>query len=1136
MPTICLRAAAWAVVLCCCISATANESADSFTIRLDLTDEAGQPLEDANVRLVGLYQYPQIFHATPGSVLLSHRSGGRYEATIDEPFRPLLHHTEAVLVVQASGRQPQVQQWPLGRLRCGVPIPYTLSDSSGQSIQVVDPDGEPLQGVVLSPAVWNRTVIPLYENAPTTQPATDAGLVTAEWIDSTNLTMVYAFGETIGNQRLPVSVADDGVLQITTMPTFEATGRWSSPINMDSYASFFETPVTVLVSGDTYSIFDQHKMPYCWSETAPRVDGSLAVTRLCGGEMIVQADLANSIPLVTHRDTQSLEVGDVIELKLTPAIRARGKVVDDRAGQPLSGLAIRQFTFSRIEQLTGDDGSYELWFHEEDPIQYYPTDTRGKYTTSNAFYLYPQELPVDGKLDLEPTRLSATSSAFGKVVDPQGNGVGGAKIECQYKNERFTQNVALFSDQDGAFDFRGVHEGSAATLTAMTDSMMTHEPVSLQLSPGAKIELSVHPRHAIKVRGRVVDSQGEPIQGAAVTIRTPRVDKQESYGGEDASAVPLLRSGAAIATDVEGHFVSPPIIDWDRRLSLEIRAGGQRTLQTYWTDAAPPGTANKDFDAGTLKMLPAAKTVTQRIEVVDAQTGKPLPQARGVCQGAYITQQRRTANDRGVVEFQIRDSTAVLAFAHQGYYPALKIRRVGQPLDRVELQSLDGPPPVRQGVQLDRPQRIALAAKLIQRVSKATQLETPHRFFIYYRSLAFADFDAVLTDAKMYASLPEGKENLAQVAAQIDWLDVEQMQKIVDFIDERQKLEWLLRRVDQTVLTDEKLDLLGEAIVLAQQQTGNTALVATGLLATKLFEVGEHDTAKQLLQEAYNDHEKLGMILQKGDRQQEIAIARLYLPAYAVVAPEAAIKLIELTATAAEVQRLQTMAIRYAVEYGGHDPEALCHENNISRLSSQGMTDHYVNVKHLSVERGMALANLCPNELGKADFLFELARTSDADRRQRVQLARTALEIMTADNEELAILTPSHWIAERVEQVSAWDETLAQEYLFEAFWSQSRISRITAFHQTAALAQPIAKIDATVARALIEPCFEDWSWLFGDRDSSVMFMEIPPLQAAVAIDPNWTEALIDDLFDHHLKEHPSRKLEVLYGVINSLAK
>jgi hypothetical protein len=193
------------------------------------------------------------------------------------------------------------------------------------------------------------------------------------------------------------------------------------------------------------------------------------------------------------------------------------------------------------------------------------------------------------------------------------------------------------------------------------------------------------------------------------------------------------------------------------------------------------------------------------------------------------------------------------------------------------------------------------------------------------------------------------------------------------------------------------------------------------------------------------------------------------------------------------------------------------------------------NLTQRSFERGMALANLCPDEPGKADFLFELAKSSDADRDQKIELARAALEIMRNDSSGL-YESPTVWLAERVKDVAQWDENLSREFLFEAYWSQTRLTRITPFHQTSALAQHTARIDAEVARALVEPCFDDWSWLFGDRDHEVIFGNIDPLNVAAAIDPEWATNLIDELFSGHLSEHRSRKLAVIHGVISSLAE
>lgn len=1121
---------------CGLLSAATDESAEPFSLQLQSSDEAGMPIVDAKVDLVGFYQRPSIIHATPGRVPLTHKGEGRYEAVGREQAQPLLYDASALLVVQAPGRKMQFQTHSLRRIRSNVPLQLTLHPSTDQAIHVVDSLGEPIKGVLLSPAIWDRTVIPLFDEVPKSEPSTEAGMVEAPWIDSSRLTMVYAFGDSIGNQRLPISVADDGSLQVVAMPTFEVPGQWSSSIDMNAHPSFFETPITVMVRSEKLSYSEQSLSPYTWANLTPQPDGSLSASRLARGEMVLQADLSNSIPLVTSFETRTLEPGDSIRIGFVEGIRVRGSIVDEQAGNPLAGIALRQFTASRIAPVTGADGSFELLFPPGERIGYYPADVTGKYTAGGAFYLYPQELPVDGKLNLEPTRLLTTSSALGKVVDQQGNGVGGARIECQYQNERFTENVILFSNRDGSFRFHAIHENGAVRLTAMTDSMMTRQPVSVQLSPEAKVELIVHPRHAIRVRGRITDWQGHPIVNAVATIRTPQVNEQESYGGEDASAVPLLDSGHAIITDADGRFLSPPIIDWDRRLSLEIRAGGWRTLQTYWTDAAPFGKAKSDFDAGTLKMLPNWKTITQRIEVVDAQSGQPLPDSRVVCQGAYVTQQRSKTDTQGVAEFRLRDSTAVFAVVHQGYHPAFKVRQAGQSLDRIELRSLALPQTVPEAVVLAPQQRKELAAKLMQRVSKPSAQESPHRLGAYYRSLAFADFDAMLADAKVFAALPGGKEKVAQLYLSINRFSSDEMKQVADFIDPGQKLQLLTIQVDQTSSTDEKLELLGEAMILAQQMTGDMALLAIATVAGKLFEIGEDDTAKQLLQDAYNDHEKLTLIREKGERQKEPGIARIYLPLYAVVDASVAIKLIELTAFPQEVARLQTMAVRFAVEYGDQDLQVLCQQNGIQQLSSFGMSGHYVNVKHRSVARGMALASLCPDEPSKGDFLFELARTSDADRERKVQLAQASLEIMRSESAEPSIFTPSHWLAERVAEVSTWDHRLAQEYLFEALWTQSEVHRITAFHQTATLAQHTAKADVAIARALIEPCFDDWSWLFGELDASVMFTDIPPLKAAAAIDPDWTVTLIDDVFKKHLEDHDSRKLEMLHGVVTSLTE
>jgi hypothetical protein len=104
MPRFCSFVVRGALLLVACLFATSViQSAEPLTIRVDLIDETGQPCEDAEVHVVGTYQWHYLIHATPGSVSLSHKGEGRYEGSFDQYPHPLLHHNEVILVVLRLG-------------------------------------------------------------------------------------------------------------------------------------------------------------------------------------------------------------------------------------------------------------------------------------------------------------------------------------------------------------------------------------------------------------------------------------------------------------------------------------------------------------------------------------------------------------------------------------------------------------------------------------------------------------------------------------------------------------------------------------------------------------------------------------------------------------------------------------------------------------------------------------------------------------------------------------------------------------------------------------------------------------------------------------------------------------------------
>lgn len=1116
----------------------AVEIPELFDFQVIVTDASGNPINGANVDLVGLEKHSDIVHRTPGAITVEPIGNGLYQATVSISDPRLLRHDESLLVVSHPNRLLHTDKLWFARLITGVPLRVTLADAAPRTVRVVDSQGNPIEGATIQPAVWDRTVVPLYEKLPKVIPTAADGKTSAVWIDPGRLSMVYIQAESIGNQRVPIKTDTDGSVEVVAMPAFDIQGRWSSPIEMADYPTFFETPILVRPSVSDKLYGGQLTNAYSWAETKLNRDGTFAPVRVSEGSTVVGMNLPCSIPLATESDVIEVSPGEPIELKFFKGIRVRGKVIEENTDKPLSGIQLRQFTFCREQPLTAEDGSFELWFHPDDRISFYPDDATGRRMSSDSFYHYPVELPVDGKLDLKPTPLVSMAECIGTVVDGDGNPVPGATITGNFKSERFNAHVFFYSDVHGNFPFLRVQPNATIELTAKADGMMSTEPVNFTLSPEAKPKVVIEPRHAIRVRGTVVDKQSNPITGASVLLRTAYVNQEESYSGEDASAMALTDSVDPIVTDATGQFVSSPILDWQRRFSLEVGAPGYRTLQNYWTDGSRAGKTKTDLDFGTLAMLPNWSEVEQTIEIVDSECGKPLPGTRVVCRGAYVDQQRATSDDSGRVEFKLRDSTAVFAADCDGYHPAFEVRHGGSSLDKIALVPDHLPAPVRRGVTFDKAERIELARQLLSKIDKPTPRDTPNRLLNYYRSLQFVDIDKMMSDVNAITAMPgidpDLKLLLSSQLIGSKGQTTDQTETIENLIDDAYRYYWVMEQAKKAASKEEQLDLFGEAMVLVEKQSGDDALCNIGYLAIELLKIDEQETAEQLLIDAYRDHGKLQRILDEGKREQVAGVARVFLPVYAIAEPERSIELIRLTAFPNEVPRLQTMAVRFAAEYVGKDPAELVKSTGLETLDPWGLVNHYVNVRHRDVDAALAIADLCEDGSAKADFMIDLAKNSTTNRETKTNLARRALEIVKQEEQQSGQMVAGTWLLEHAGKVVSWDPRLAEDYRFEAFWSSKEANLITPFPQVSKMAEDFASTDVEVARALIEPCFDDWSWLFGAMDAEIVFSDNGPLHAAAAIDHKWTITFVDDLFEQHLSNQPSRKFETIGGVIRSL--
>jgi protocatechuate 3,4-dioxygenase beta subunit len=174
-----------------------------------------------------------------------------------------------------------------------------------------------------------------------------------------------------------------------------------------------------------------------------------------------------------------------------------------------------------------------------------------------ADMVYPgQGMPPGGieELVLPPIELARGVEVRGSVVGEDHQPVAGAEVEAVWtKPEGLAQGVIARTDHSGGFTLRGVDPLAELNLTAWDGFASTAAvTVRAEAARSRPIALTISPKQATPIGGRVVDSAGVPIAGAAVRVQRQirakdgRVMVTEPIANEDGSMV--------LRTDAEGRY------------------------------------------------------------------------------------------------------------------------------------------------------------------------------------------------------------------------------------------------------------------------------------------------------------------------------------------------------------------------------------------------------------------------------------------------------------------------------------------------------------------------------------------------------------------------------------------------------
>ena len=211
---------------------------------------------------------------------------------------------------------------------------------------------------------------------------------------------------------------------------------------------------------------------------------------------------------------------------------------------------------------------------------------------------------VEGETVAVDFQFSKGIELVGRVLMEAGKPVAGARVtDVDWYSEYGS------SDELGRFTIGGLRSGQKLSLRAENSGLRLRGKVEVEVQPGASIEIQVEQYERVKVSGRVVSREGEPM--SSVNINLMRWDSQRRRGRDTTVAV----------TDGDGRFREIGLIVGDEYV-ISADAEGYRKVETEMFTAAAEMTQIAD-----LILLPVGVQLFLEGRITDT-SGVPVRGAR----------------------------------------------------------------------------------------------------------------------------------------------------------------------------------------------------------------------------------------------------------------------------------------------------------------------------------------------------------------------------------------------------------------------------------------------------------------------------------------------------------------------------